>query len=313
VVLPTSDRLVDVLHRGRDRFPARVVLAIPAADVVVPLLDKASAAEAAKAAGLDVLPWVAVRDAGDIAATGSLPLPLAVRPTRWDTAGSDPVKVAVLRDRAAVRPMLEHQLSCGAELVVQPYVEVPDDAVEFVLAWRSADGTATALCEGRKRRQAAPDGGVMVWGETADRPDARRAATAFLDASGYTGIGGIELIRDGDRLWFVECNPRLEAIHFLAARAGQDHVAMEYRQRAGVEPGDRTPPPNVAAAAWVGAAALAALRAPGGSPWRTARDWLAFRRSPRRARAVWSWRDPGPGLAVAARLLAAAGRRRSSP
>ena len=110
-------------------------------------------------------------------------------------------------------------------------VDAPDQAVELALVWRSRDGATTAVCTGRKRRQASPDGGVMVWGEAAELPDVRDAALRFLDVSGFRGVGGIELIRAGGRLWFIEFNPRLEAIHFLAARAGVDLVALDYREQ----------------------------------------------------------------------------------
>ena len=56
------------------------------------------------------------------------------------------------------------------------------------------------------------------------------------------------------------------------------------------------------ATAWVGAAWLQQLRT---DPrrWRLAlRDRWAFARTRARSRAVWSWADPGPGIALTAHL-----------
>lgn len=306
VVLPTSDRLLDVLHRNRDQFPSRVRLAVPEPAVADALLDKARSLRVAERAGLDVPPWVVVRGAEDRPAAEVVELPVAIRPTAWATGGEQPFKIAVVRERDQLRSELDRLLAAGAELIVQSYVEAPDDAVELAVTWRSRDRRRTEVCTGRKRRQASADGGVMVWGETAELPDVADDARRFLDESGFTGIGGIELIRQGEHRWFIEFNPRLEAIHFLAARAGTDVVDLEYHDLAGRPvpmPGHRRP-----ASAWVGAAFLARM-ASGPGRRDLASDWWAFQRSPGRVRAVWSWADPAPALVVTGRLLGAIGRR----
>ena len=64
------------------------------------------------------------------------------------------------------------------------------------------------------------------------------------------------------------------------------------------------------ASAWVGAAFLDQLRSPAGRST-AAGDWWRFQRAPGRVRAVWSWRDPRPGLGLLALLgRGALGRHR---
>lgn len=301
-IIPLSDRLVDYLDFARESLPAHLRLGIPPSDIVHALLSKEHSLVVADRAGLDIPRWVLVGSSGDVETTDTLRLPVAVRPTRWSTIGDIYFKIEVFRERTALREAVARMLARGAELIVQEYVEAADDAVEFGILWRSRDRSVTAVCTGRKRRQASASGGVMIWGETADLPDVREAAARFLDESGFTGLGGIEFIRSQGRLWFIEFNPRLEAIHFLAAKAGLDTVLMAYRELAF----DELPPAVPAqkpAAAWVGSACLGRLMA-NPSYWSVfPRDCVRFRLSPGRVRAVWTWGDPGPGLAVAARLL----------
>lgn len=303
VVIPLSDRLVELLHRERPRFDERFRLAIPEPDVAEALLDKERSFELAARAGLDVPAWVTVGSEEDVARTDAIPLPAIVRPTSWATTGTEYFKVAVASSRGDLRRVVRRSLGRGARLVVQEYLEGPDDAVEFGIVWRSRLTARTVVCTGRKRRQSSPEGGVMAWGEAIELPDVAEHAEAFLEASGYRGLGGIELIRRGEELSFVEFNPRLEAIHFLAAAAGVDTVLMEYEELAlGTSP--PWSPVQHPAAAWLGSAWLSRLRTDTAA-WRAVlRDRVEFQRSPVRVRAVWTARDPGPGLAVAARLLA---------
>lgn len=312
-VLPLSDRLVECLDVGRDVFSSRFRLSIPSRTAVGELLDKAESLRIAERAGLDVPAWTLVSSMDDLAKTEGLRLPVAVRPTRWSTVGKTYFKIAVYTDSQALRLGLESMVAQGAQLIVQEYVDAPDDHVEFGMLWRSIDQSATAVCTGRKRRQAAAEGGVMVWGEAVPLPAVEEAALRFLDESRFTGLGGIEFIRRGERNWFIEFNPRLEAIHFLAARAGIDTVRVAYRELALNEvPAEM--PRQGPAAAWVGSAALGRFLSNPGDWGLILNDWWRFWRSPNRVRAVWSRDDPAPGLALARRLAHRAvtrcGRRR---
>jgi len=141
----------------------------------------------------------------------------------------------------------------------------------------------------------------MVWGESWPIPEASRIAQAFVEASDFHGLGGLELKRVGDRRFFIEFNPRLEAIHFLASRAGIDTVRMAYEDLAL----DRAPEPapQGRATAWLGNAWVERLART--RDWRTAlRDVVAFSKAPRKVFAVWSARDPLPWLVMMSRMVA---------
>lgn len=299
-VIPLSDRLVEWLLVGGVEFSDRFRLGVPTPTVAAELLDKARQFRVAERADVAPPPWVEVRAAADVAAVMALTPPLAIRPTGWDAAGDDYFKLIVAPDRDSAEVAVRDCLARGASLIVQEYVDAPADAVEFAMVWRSRTTNRLDVCTGRKRAQSGADGGVMAWGEAVDLPDVAAAARRFVDTSGFVGLGGLEVIRSGGALRFIEFNPRLEAIHFLATQAGVDTVACEFLELIGrAVP---TPSPQRPAAAWVGSAWLQRLTTDR-SAWRqVVRDRVAFARERNGVRAVWSWRDPVPGLAVTARI-----------
>ena len=302
IVIPFSDRIVEELDRSREVFGDGYALAIPDADVVETLIDKRTSLAAAERAGLAVPPWVAVTDSNDLSAVDALTLPIVVRPARWSSAGSRPFKVEVFAERETLRRELQRLVSDGAAVIVQNYVLAPDQAVEFGILWRSRSATVTVVCTGRKLRQSSARGGVMAWGEAADLSDVRVAAERFLESTSFTGLGGIELIRSDEVQWFIEFNPRIEATHFLAMRAGVDTVQLAYDELAfGEQPAH--PPVQGPATAWVGSAWLQRIQHSHLDVGLALHDRLAFAFAPARVRAVWSWRDPLPALAVAGRLV----------
>ena len=141
----------------------------------------------------------------------------------------------------------------------------------------------------------------MAWGESLPITDVADAAERFVEVTGFTGPGGLEFIRTPTGLRFIEFNPRLEAIHFLAARAGVDLVKLTYRDVAlGQLPTSR--PRQVPAAGWVGSAWLARIRQDPRSGRTLIADRWAFARAPRRVRAVVEVHYPGPALGVASML-----------
>jgi predicted ATP-grasp superfamily ATP-dependent carboligase len=308
IVFPLSDRLVEALHSSRAAYPDNFVLAVPAVAATGPLLDKSSSLRLAERAGLTVPQWITISESAHLERLSRFGGKVVLRPTMWSTAGEQYFKVSVHPDAVAAKEAACADLDGGAELIAQAYVDAPEDHVEFGILWRSQDGEVTVVCTGRKRRQSAREGGVMVWGVTECLGDVVEAASAFLDTSGFTGLGGIEFIRSGSELNFIEFNPRLEAIHFIARKAGIDTLQMALRDlgRLGPQPAPAT---QHAAAAWVGSAWLNRLSSDPGYRTAAAVDRYHFARSPNRVKAVWTLRDPMPGMVVGARLARRGGQR----
>lgn len=302
LVLPLSDRMVEYLHLNRDRFGDRYTLGVPEPALTRRLLDKEPSLALAESAGLSVPEWVAIRDRSDLSRIDRLRPPVALRPTKWSTVGRSYFKIAVERSHEGARRAAERALEDGGAVIAQEFREAPDDHVEFAIVWRSSDGSRTAVCTGRKCRQAGAEGGVMIWGVTTAIPDVHEATVAFLDHSGFTGLGGIEFIRGASGIEFIEFNPRLEAIHFISTAAGVDTVALAYDEVAAVGPTD-APTPTSGSAAWIGSAWISRVMSDPTYRADALRDRLRFARATNKVTAVWSAADPVPGLLVVLRLL----------
>lgn len=301
-VFALSDQAADLLDQARSQLPDNLRFAMPASEHLRPLLDKSQSLTVAEAAGLTVAPWVAIEDLDQIELAHGIDLPVIIRPTSWAKAGSNHFKLMVARTAREVDSALRTALGHGATVVVQHYLTTAETAVEFAIAWRSSDGSRTSLCTGRKLNASSPEGGVMAWGETIDLPDVKQATQHFLNTSEFVGLGGIEFIRHEGQLYFIEFNPRLEAIHFLAAAAGADTVLSAYADLTSNSLPDTTPKFELAAA-WIGTAWFERLRARPSDLGLALKARRRFGSYENRVTAIWDRRDPRPLLALAGRIL----------
>lgn len=310
-VIPLSDRMVEYLDHGRDLFPDRFRLAVPERSLVATLISKEHSLAKAQEAGLDVPPWAVVRGFRDLQSVVSkLVFPLIVRPTDWSSAGSVYFKLFVARDQAHFLRDAGRALERGATLLVQEYISAPESSVVFGLVWRSADARLSSVCTGVKRRQAKPEGGVMAWGVAQDDGEVRAMTMRLVEHLDFTGLGGTEFIRANGRLWFVEFNPRPEAIHFLADAAGQPLMWALYKDLCGDDVGGL--PMQEPAAVWIGAAWLQRLieRPRDVVVWLV--DRVAYICSISHRDALLSLSDPVPFLATVRRLARGAVQQRKN-
>ena len=306
-IVPLSDRLAAWLDEVRADLDKKFICAIPQSDALKILLDKSLSLEAAEGAGLDVLPWRQVLTSADVPAAVDLPLPVIIRPTSYDVRGDTYFKQAVFHGQAELRSFLEERVRQGARMVAQQYLEVGPQAVEFAIVATGGSQEILSLVTGRKLVQSQPGGGVMAWGEAVDLPDVAKVCKSFVDATSFEGAGGLEVIRHLGKLWFVEFNPRAEAIHSLADLAGAPNIISVVS--ALITRVDQEPPkPEYPAALWVETAWLERVRRNRSTLPSMLTAYRAHRRYVRRSGLIFSWNDPRPGLAYAARLILGAMR-----
>ena len=296
LVITTSERLMDHLDGARAILDPRFTVAIPSPELCGALLDKARSLALAEEAGLQVPRWTAVASPADIDQMPSWRYPVCVRPTAWSTTGSTSFKIEVCADEAALRACLDAAVGGGGAFIVQEYVG-DADGLDVGMIWVAPDGGERRTWTGRKRRSSAASGGVLAWGETVALPDVDAGIRAFAEATGFTGIGGIEFLRVGRDLWFIEFNPRLEAFHRLGAISGFDAPALAARAWAGQPLPPDAPLPS-SAAMWVGGAWVDRLaRDPLGLVHWVA-DGVRFAAHRRRTWSVWELGDPRPALVL---------------
>lgn len=302
-VVPLSDRLAAWLDSARERVEPPYVVGIPPSPVLQPLLSKHLAMLTAERAGLDVAPWrlVSNPEQADFAVE-ELGMPLIVRPTSWSTHGDAYFKQAIFRDPDDATTFLRSHLNEGAELVVQRFLDVEADSIEFAIVGTTSQGEIQSLTTGRKRASSSDRGGVLAWGQAAWLPDTAHACRAFIAEAWFTGVGGIEFIRHQGRLWFVEFNPRLEAIHFLSDVAGVPHLWPHVAGLAGLRLADPKPPTQRPAAIWMETAWLDRVIDQPKSIRTAVVQWRQYRRFPERASAIFDPTDLRPGVAYLSEL-----------
>mgnify|MGYP001058402534 FL=1 len=195
---------------------------------------------------------------------------------------------------------------------MQEFLDVEADSIEFAIVGTTPAGEIESLTTGRKRASSSDRGGVLAWGEAAWLPDVAEACRAFIAESGFTGVGGIEFIRHSGRLWFVEFNPRLEAIHFLSDLAGVPHLWPHVAGLAGLEMANRKPPAQRPAAIWMETAWLDRVINHPPSIRTAVSQCRQYRRFPERASAIFDPVDPRPAAAYLS-ILGSRGLRRIRP
>ena len=268
----------------------------PSAPVAQPLIDKASSFKFAAAAGLDVPAWHVLGSDAECEGLGGIEFPAIVRPARWDSAGRLRAKVEVVGRSRELETLSRQVLTNEAKLIVQTYINTTDRVNRFVLVYRAASGD-TRTVAGRKCLEDSEDGGIMVWGVTEAHARSEQLAIDFVDHIDFEGFGGIEFLEAEDRLWFVEFNPRLEAIHFLSRAGGADIFGGL------LAPSDQLAPVVDGAAIWLGLPAVARLARNPSSLLLLIRAWVRYRKCRPRLAGVWDVADPLPAIVACWSLI----------
>ena len=206
--------------------------------------DKIAAKAAARAAGVGVLPGVAepgLDDAALVAAAAGVGVPLMVKPA----AGGGGKGMHVVRDLDRLPGVLatarrEARASFGDDtLFLERYLEAPRHIELQVLC--DAHGGAVHLgereCSLQRRHQKVIEEAPSPIVDAAARARLGGAAVELARSVGYTGVGTVEMIVEGDDLStaaFLEMNTRLQVEHPVTELVyGIDLVEQQLRVAAG--------------------------------------------------------------------------------
>jgi predicted ATP-grasp superfamily ATP-dependent carboligase len=195
------------------------------------------------------------------------------------------------------------------EVIVQELVPGDGDhQVAYCAFFR--DGSAVASMVAKRRRQHPPEfGRASTYVETVQLPEVEKLATRFLAAIDYYGLVEVEFKRDqrSGSFKLLDVNARTWGYHSIGPVAGVDFPSLLYDDQTGeAVRGDQKAAPGVC---WVRIATdlpTAALE--------IARKHLSVRTYLRSlwscdTEAVFSWKDPMPGLVEIALIPYLAVRR----
>jgi predicted ATP-grasp superfamily ATP-dependent carboligase len=305
VVLPGTERGLVALARDIDEFPEDVAVGVCSPETVAIATDKALLIPLARAAGLDVPPTVVVSAAEEPIQAHEVSYPAVVKPERSELRTANGhlqhFAVALAADGEELRAALA-ALPKGRG-VVQPYIEGRLGAVAGVF-W---DGEIVSAAHMVADRTWPPRCGTVSYGYTiAADPEFERAIGDLLGRLGWQGIFQIDYIERDGRRFLIDLNPRIYTWLSLAVAAGANLPAVWTalllgetpvvgRYRAGVryrhEPYDSR-------------ALITAFRAGARG---SALSGLVPR--PNTVHAIFSLRDPMPGLTVLGNLAGWVGGR----
>lgn len=229
MLVPMSDRACTLVAEARGRIDGTFRVCAAEPTTVLDFLDKRRAHEVARSVGLTVPESVFVSSLEEIDdAARRLPFPVILKPTWWRVEGARPFKTVLCESASRLLHEGGRLLRSGAHLTIQEYVPGGDGDVEVYLFYRSADGSRTYDCTGRKIRQVPAGAGIMASGRTEWLPDVVETSREFLRRIDYRGLGGIEFKRKGSRRYFIEMSVRPEGFHPLAIRSGIDLPWIAY-------------------------------------------------------------------------------------
>jgi D-aspartate ligase len=311
VLIPSSDAAVLAISAGRDRLADAFRFVLPDHADVVRLMDKVGFAEHALAHDLAIPSTAVLRSTEDARRAGeSISFPAVLKPAIKDQGWLTKTKAKAFRVESAA-DLLGRFEQCHAwsdTLIVQSWVDGPEQSLVSVNAYYDRAGTERVSFVARKLRQWPLDTGTSCLGEEVDRPDAAALARSLFGSVAYRGLGYIEAKEDAatGRLVIIEPNiGRPTGRSAIAERGGVELLLSAYRDALG-EPLPQAVTQRFGGVKWIywrHDLQAAFVRARRGEL--SLSGWLASVRGPK-VEAVFSRHDPVPFVADIAYSSAAA-------
>ncbi|HXH82418.1 MAG TPA: ATP-grasp domain-containing protein [Candidatus Tectomicrobia bacterium] len=316
ILLPTTERTLQLISEHRDALPGSVALPIASHDAIETALDKRRTIALAERLGVPVpATWSPDTAAEAASLAPTLPYPVIVKPRQTNVRGGDGrLRTAAFRiaESPAALALAWETVDAVAPRPLVQCVVPGQGAGIFALCDR---GRPLVWFAHRRLREEDPRGGRAVAAESV-APDARmvEAAEALIRALDWHGVVMVEFRRDADRdaFWLLEINGRFWGSLALALAAGVDFPYYLYQLARGEEVrAPATYRTHVVARDAVGelkhfARVMRGVTSPAG---RTTSRWALARQAatvlhPWKASYNWVADDPRPGRAEYVRFLA---------
>jgi len=210
VLFLTSDAQVRTVSQHRDRLQQAYRIRLPDHDRVCQLLHKADFYALAKRHGFPVPNTLTVREPSDLLCLRRMRFPVVIKPANREDFSRGKSPRAVRADGPAMAETICRAiLPAVPDLIVQEWVEGPDDNIYFCLQYYRDHGIAACSFTGRKLRCWPPAIGstasCMPAPEVAD--DLEPLARDFFGITGFTGICSMEFKRDSRTGAFLMIEP----------------------------------------------------------------------------------------------------------
>lgn len=313
-LLPSSDQLVEVFSRRRNELGDKVRLTLPQHPIVDLMLDKTRFYAWAAARGLPVPESVVTHSADALnGALANIQYPVVVKPlvrtAEWNkvSPGQKAFKLYRAGDLERIRFPL---FAVAPAYLVSRWIEGPDDAVHYCLAFCAQPGRIESAATGRKLLQFPREtGSTAICVGTSNDELLELTADLFRQTS-FVGLGSLEVKYDEDgRPWITEPTvgrPNLQS--YSAFAQGVDLYALALNHALGRP--SRSPARRKRNVVWFQEAFIIQIAKRTNDqplPWRLVVGTLLKVR--RVSGAYSSWWDPAPLVHLVKSTLAHVWRR----
>jgi D-aspartate ligase len=199
VLILTDDQSVNTISERRETIQRSYRISLPSTEIVRALADKTAFQALAQSEGFTVPRAVALCDTDPLEALSVLTPPLILKPADKTLVLKGRVERAVRADtRAEATDAAVKMLSVASPIIVQEWVEGPDDSILFTLFSCDREGKLLGVLAGRKLVCSPPAMGSTALCIAAPDVAAELVPQTleFIARVEYRGLGSLEFKRD---------------------------------------------------------------------------------------------------------------------
>ena len=242
VLLPTNDAASVTLSAARERLAGPFRFCLPPHDLLLAMNRKEDFQQRAEALGCPVPRTVHLRNEEHLDAIAGLTFPCIVKPGCRDPAyDAQFAKAYLMEEPGETIALVRQMLKTLPDIIVQEYINGPNDSIHFCLQYRRADGRVLASFTGRKLRSIPPGLGLTASCLAAPEAAAELEALTerFFGGIGMVGLCSMEFKRDARRGNFLMVEPtvgRFDWQEEVASVNGINIPLAAWRDLAGLPP-----------------------------------------------------------------------------
>jgi D-aspartate ligase len=260
VLFPTRDADVLFLDRNRASLEPRYRIPQLEGDSLDLVMNKHRLAEAARAARIASPRTARVRSREELAAAaGVVRYPLVVKPSyaqQWRVPGAAEAvarrKAILASSHAEVEEIYRRLEPYAPDLILQEWVDGPDDHCYVLGCYRSKSGAWLGWFTARKILQFPPEFGLGCVVRLVSNPEVRDLGMRLLESLAFWGTAEVEFKLDPITRTYrlIEVNPRHWDQHALGMACGVNLAYLAYSDLCGLS-SPHPSEPNGGSAYWI--------------------------------------------------------------
>lgn len=226
VLYSSTDTSCYYINQNRSWFEENFILSLPSEEIIYNFTKKGLAEKKAESSGLSVPKTIVIKSKEDIfKVIEKFKFPIILKPQATYLNNNINFKIKVIDDKQKFINFFSEIYNEG--ILCQEFIPGGDDVSYYYIFYRSKNKRLYKNM-GRKVLQSTPKGGIMFKGKSEYNDDLSLICEKFLESINYTGIGGIEFKKYGNKFYFIEMSVRLEGFFKIAEISGKSLALISY-------------------------------------------------------------------------------------